>query len=551
MNIASSRHFSKLAQDFIGNFETSPIKPFFPISPFDQGATFLSLINTRLQEYNAVENLRETIATTIRQYHSKFSFLSKSVEDNLTKLLAPNTVAIVTGQQVGILGGPLYTIYKALHTTILAKQYSALFPQFSFVPIFWQETEDHDFDEVRSVAIPGQDSGLKHISYTPSNPIERVQIGGLKFESAAIEAFFTELRETLPKTDFSEQVFELFEQYYTPAHSFAEAQAAVLMALLADDGLLVINANSRDVKSFASPVFAKEISTCPQLSEGIEAQSVLLSEHYHAQVEAKGMNLFLSQDGKRIKLQQDGDSFKAGGEIFSKAQLLTISETEPERLSMNVVMRPLVQDTILPTVAYVAGPGEIAYFAQFKAAYDWAGITMPKIVPRITLTVLEERFEKLVIKFQTSIESLIEYDGQLVKELLTSEKELEIASHYDQASETIEQLIESLRNITEAADASLAGALTSLKGKVLTQIKDFASKTAGAERKKQQASKQQFEKALSNLLPEGKLQERELNLIYFLNKYGLELWKGLKTSLMEAPHDPKEHLILPVTTLIR
>jgi bacillithiol biosynthesis cysteine-adding enzyme BshC len=550
MQIASSRHFSKLVQDYVGNFDSSSLKAVFTCAPFDDGEAFEAIIKDKLTEYSNNPELRLKVAESIRSYHSSFDSVTAEVNDNLTKLLQNNSVAVVTGQQVGMLGGPLYTLYKAFHTVILAKRYSALYPQYSFVPIFWQETEDHDFEEVRSVNVVGNDFQLKNIAYSPSAPVEKIQVGGLKFEAEALAAFFSELKAALPKTDFSDFIFELYERCYNSDATFAQAQAALLMALFAEEGLLIINANTRELKSFAAPLFTKEITTAPALSEAIAKQSEFLSANYHTQIDAKGINLFLATAGKRIKLQLDGDSIKAGDAIFSKEQLTTIIQNEPERFSMNVVMRPLVQDTILPTVSYVAGPGEIAYFAQLQAAYNWAGLQMPRIIPRITFTIIEERFEKLVESFRTSIDALLEHSNELVRELLTTEQEQKLSTTFETTTEAIENSIEGLRNLVEATDASLATSLTTLKGKIASQVKDFSAKTLGAERKKQQTTKQQFDKALTVLLPEGKLQERELNLIYFLNKYGMSFLSNLKTYLLTETFDPKEHLLLSMKSIL-
>ncbi|HET9136774.1 MAG TPA: bacillithiol biosynthesis cysteine-adding enzyme BshC, partial [Candidatus Kapabacteria bacterium] len=513
------------------------------------GDGFESIIKAKLADYSNPD-LRTKVVKSIRSYHLSFESVTTAVNDNLTKLSQDNSVAVVTGQQVGMLGGPLYTLYKSFHTVILAKKYSVLYPQYSFVPIFWQETEDHDFQEVRAVNVVGNDFQLKNIAYTPSSPIEKVQVGGLKFETEALATFFAELKAALPKTDFSDSIFELYERCYNSEVTFAQAQAALLMALFAEEGLLIINANTRELKSFAAPLFTKEITNTPALSEAIVKQSEFLSVNYHAQIDAKGINLFLATAGKRMKLQQDGDSIKAGDSSFSKEELLAIIQNEPERLSMNVVMRPLVQDTILPTVSYVAGPGEIAYFAQLQAAYNWAGLQMPRIVPRITFTLIEERFEKLVDTSGTSIDALLEHSNDLVRELLTTEQEQKLALTFETTTEAIENSIEGLRNLVETTDPSLATSLTTLKGKIASQVRDFSAKTLGAERKKQQTTKQQFDKALTVLLPQGKLQERELNLVYFLNKYGMSFLSNLKNYLLTETFDPKEHLLLSIKSIL-
>ncbi len=492
--------------------------------------------------------MREAVCKQIRATHEAANGLTEAVEKNLEALKEPSTLAIVTGQQVGILGGPLYTIYKALHTVKLARQYASAFPGHTFVPVFWQETEDHDFPEVSGITLPTKTGAAVHLSYSPAVTPDRHQVAAIRFEEDALANFFSEISSTLIETEFSASVLDFYKECYKAGASFAEAQTAIFCKLLGHDGLLILNGNTRSLKTFVAPLFEKELRTSDELSNRLHSYSEKLAEHYFAQIDAAGTNLFLTKGDKRFKIVKDESRFTADGEHFDLDGILSIVKNEPERFSMNVVMRPLVQDTLLPTVAYVAGPGETAYFAQLSEAYRWAEMQMPVIVPRITLTITDERQSSLLEKYQSSLEALLEFGPNLIRELLRTEREEELAAAFDRSAQEMEVSIENLRNLVESGDATLGGALTSLKGKLLSQVKEFSAKTQAAERKKQQTAKQQLEKVLAVLLPENKLQERELNLIYFLNKYGLSFWEQLKTYLMETDLPLTEHHLIPVSS---
>lgn len=552
MTIASSRHFSKLVQDFIGNYDGSAIRQFFPYPPFPSDEEIRASIAARRADQAAQgnEGLRSAVIERITETHRAANGLTDTVREHLRMLADDSCFAIVTGQQVGILAGPLYTLYKTLHTIIIAREYTKRFPEYSFVPVFWQETEDHDFPEVSSVGIVNSDFQLKHITYTPAEPPDRKQVGAMPFELKALNEFFAELRAALPKTEFTDEVIALCERCYAPGVPFAEAQSAMLCRLFAEDGLLILNANTRILKSYAAPIFEKELTTTPTLSDALNSYSESLKLQYHAQIDANGMNTFFVESGKRYKLHKEAGGFRYHDTVISDSDLLATLKNEPERFSMNVVLRPLVQDTILPTAAYIAGPGEIAYFAQLGSAYTWAGMHMPVIIPRISMTLVDDRFYKLADKFSTSLESLLEFGTDLVKELLKSEHEDTISESFEQSVEDAEMVIERLRNLVESADATLGGALTNLKGKTITQLRDFGTKVAAAERKKQQASRQQFEKALQVLLPENKLQERELNLVYFLNRYGIGFWQAFKANVMGSDRSLKEHHLIPISSIL-
>jgi len=227
--------------------------------------------------------------------------------------------------------------------------------------------------------------------------------------------------------------------------------------------------------------------------------------------------------------------------------LLGKIENEPERFSPNVVLRPLYQDFLLPTVAYVAGPGEIAYFAQFKTAYDWAGIPMPLIVPRLTATIVEDRFRALLDSASLTVEDILQGGSMRVQRLLESLSDAELAPAFEQAMMEIERELESLRPHVERADKTLNDALTSLKGKLVTAVRDFQSKTLAADRKRHATVRAKFEKLLAALLPREALQERELSILFFLNKYGFDFWRDLKQDLLSQPVNADEHRVLFVS----
>lgn len=554
MNIHGSRHYSKLAQDFITAFDSTPIKNFFPYSPYERGEALRKLLEERAQEAATPrgKELRKELIAALKKQHSDAGSLTAEVEKNLKLLESERCMAVVTGQQVGIMGGPLYTIYKALHTVVLAKELSKDFPGYHFVPIFWQETEDHDFEETNNINIITSGFELRNIVYKPSGDVSRRQIGGLKLEKDATETFFSEIETYIQHTDFTDEVLGLYKSAYQDDLTFAEAQARLLGDLLSEDGLLILNPNSKELKQYASFIFKKELDTSPLLSDTIQTRSKeLTAQGYHAQLDPQGANLFIADNGKRYKMSKTDAGFSYKDTNITKEEAESILSASPERYSMNVVMRPLVQDTILPTVAYVAGPGEIAYFAQLKVAYEWAGVKMPVIVPRFGMTIVEERHEKLLKKYDIKLEALLEEGSELIKGKLKSEQEVVITERFAAASGGVENILELLRGAVNATEPTLDGALSTLKGKLLTGIKDFESKTLAAERKKQSDSKGQLEKMLNALLPHGKLQERELVLLYFVNKYGLQVWKGLKKLAFEGRFRSDDHTNIPIKELLK
>ncbi len=568
MKLSDIGQFSPLVKDYVGRFNDSPVKNFFTLPPSTHSNAFKTFVTDRAAGWAKNAEHRKTLTNLLREQHGANGTLNAAVAANIERLAQANAVAIVTGQQVGIFGGPLYTLYKILTTLKLARQLKVEMPELEFVPVFWLETEDHDIEEATSIGVLDTAFTYRVIRYEPSDLPQalaqtqkqwRKQIGPLKIEPAQLDATISQLREALQPTEFTDQVIETIRRSYDAKQTFATAFAKLLDLFFAEDGLLVLDANDATAKQLAETLFTKELSTSPQLSETIIHQTAELEEHYHAQVKPRALNFFYLDGGERYPLIEK-EGLESGQErafflqptkrVLTLTELLSKVATEPERFSPNVVLRPLYQDTLLPTVAYVAGPGEIAYFAQFKSAYQWAGIQMPMIAPRLTASIVEDRFQKLLDKQGITIEELLSGGRERVQSFLDGLSDAELAPNFERAMQSTETAMEGLREGVTRTDATLGDALTTLKGKLSTTIRDFLAKTLAADRKRHANVKSQFEKLLSALMPRDSLQERELSIFYFINKYGFTFWEHLKSELLESSANIDEHQILLVGDIL-
>jgi bacillithiol biosynthesis cysteine-adding enzyme BshC len=577
MDITSIPHFTPLVKDYLTRFDSSPIGDYFTVSPSMPHEHMAKLIDERhVHERGLPPMHRQAIVRSIRELHNALGGASSAVESNLRLLELPDTYAIVTGQQVGIFGGPLYTFYKTLTCIALAKRLGEQFPGRAFVPIFWLETEDHDLEETSAIHILDRESELQTLRYLPSTlSVDQdlkswhKQIGPLPLEDAPLQAMLDSLRAALPETGFTNDVLAMIGRCYTSGKNFGSAFASLMLEYFGGDGLLLFDASSAEMKSLTKELIWREIETSPQLSEKIVLRSAHLEEAYHAQVKPRALNLFyIDENGDRLPIiersashsssieeeehgKNTGRSFflKGTRKSFTIEELRQILDEHPERFSPNVVLRPLCQDTLLPTVAYVAGPGEIAYFAQFSVAYEWAGLPMPLIAPRLSATLIEERCERIFKKFKIAPEDILSDAHGRDHTILDSLIDSELNPTFERVIEEIDGSLESLRTIVQRADATLDGALTNLKGKLLTAVRDFHGKTLSAERKRHTTTKTQLDKIFAALLPIGELQERELSLIYFLNKYGLGFLQTLKQLLGPLALESHEHHIVHLNQL--
>jgi bacillithiol biosynthesis cysteine-adding enzyme BshC len=281
------------------------------------------------------------------------------------------------------------------------------------------------------------------------------------------------------------------------------------------------------LKQLLVPIFRKEIEEHPKLAGLIIDVSAELERKYHAQVKPRPLNLFLIYKDGRFPIEPDEQEgmFKLKGIRFkfSKGELINILETSPQLLSPNVVLRPVCQDVLLPTVAYVAGPSEIAYFAQIKPAYEYFNIPMPIIFPRISATLIEPKVRRIIEKYEIDIREVYTDFNSLAKRIILANSEVDIKGFFDSVRSRLGSLLDEVKVFVAGVEPSLVGAVENSSEKIFYHINNIYEKTLSASQRKNEVISQQIQKLKLNLLPEDELQERVLNITYFLNKYGLGL----------------------------
>ncbi len=462
---------------------------------------------------------------------------------NIENLKNPRTLAIVTGQQMGIFSGPLYTIYKALATIRLSERYKTLFPEFDFVPIFWLENEDHDFEEIRSFTVFSIENELKKIAYEQSftNP-SKTPIRHLSL-SDDIARVLEELQSTLQKTDFFDEIFEALRSCYCTHEPISMAFGKLLARWLSPFGLILMDPSDHEFKKLALPVFKSALEHSEELHKGFSEQTEKLkSAGYHAQVETDPTWLFLKDlDPKKMSWNSKSvDKIRISSEDWRvhQSEILSILDASPERFIPNVILRPIVQDFLLPTFAYVGGPGEIAYFAQFMPVYDFFKIPMPNIVARPFVTLLEKKIGKIPEKYGLPVECFLQNTDSLLQNVSPIESsEKDFKGFSEKALGEFQILSSRLGKI----DNSLQGASETAWGKIEQALKTLQTKATEAEKRNAQLANAQLLKAANHLYPFDNFQEREINVIYYLNKYGLPFFEIL---LSQIDFDSHEHQIV-------
>jgi bacillithiol biosynthesis cysteine-adding enzyme BshC len=519
--------FSTLYRDYIGDFQK--VRHFF--------ASDFRPISNLVREDGVREfpKTRRTLLTTLLTEQNRAFGGSEKTFHNIDLLGADTTFAVVTGQQVGIAGGPLYTVYKTLTALKLTEKLHETHPGLNFVPVFWLEGEDHDLEEMNTVGVLNQENNPVRVAYWPKGKpaVKNVLPVGEIVIDEHIDAFIEELGRTLPNSEFKKPLLESLRAAYAPGTTFNRAFALWMNHLLPDAGLIFISANDPRIKKELAGIFRSEIEHFPAVSQLIIQRSAELENGYHAQIKTKAMNLFLYHKGGRyfIEPRENDFSLKGTRHYLTREELLGIVDTQPELLSPNVALRPICQDTILPTVAYVAGPSEIAYFAQLEPVYRHFKLPMPVIYPRISATIVEERVNRTLEKFELSINELFAPPAKIRKKVLDLISEVNIEEMFDDARHRMNDNLNELKFGLQYIDQTLLGALETTRSKNDANISLLKEKTVEAQARRHETALRQLHKATSTIYPNDNYQEREFSVVQFLNKYGPDFVDRLSAAL--------------------
>ncbi len=466
---------------------------------------------------------------------------------NIDLLGNDNTVAIVTGQQLGLYTGPLYTIYKTITAIKLAEQLGQRYPQYNFVPVFWAEGEDHDFDEVSHLQVLSAANELQTLQYLPGGkPLDRNPGPMANFIlDAEIEKLHDAWGAAVQESDYKPALLNLLRSHYRPGNTMLRAFLGFMNHLFENSGLIVLNPLHPSLKALTRPVFRKELESIARTSQFVIDRSALLEEHYHAQIKAKPVNLFLIHKGGRylIEPREHDFSLKGTRQYFTREELERLIDETPEVFSPNVVLRPVCQDSLLPTAAYIGGPSEIAYFAQLKPVYEHFGVVMPLIYPRASATILEEKIQNVLEKYQIEIIDLFARLDPILMRVAEQVSEVKVEALFGEMERKIRDAIqEGTFGITQI-DPTLSGAITSLTQRIEAQLKVLKDKTQSAQQRRQDVSVRQIQKAAANIFPGAGFQERTFNVAYYVNKYGPDFVQWLSG---EIAIDKFQHQIIPL-----
>lgn len=430
------------------------------------------------------------------------------------------TVAIVTGQQAGLFGGPLYTLHKAITAIKIARQVTAT-RGVRAVPVFWIDSEDHDWEEVRGCTVLDDEQQPHTIQLDALEGAGHRSIATLVLREEG-QAAADALGATLPPTEFTADLLAWLRDDYAPGRTMSAAFGRVLERLLGPYGLVVYDAADRATKPLVAPLFAKVLATPPRTAELAAAAGDALEQlGYHAQVEvtAQTVPLFLV-DGSREAIRWRDGRVSVGDREMPLADLSALAQASPERFSPNVLLRPLVQDTLFPTVCYVGGPAELAYLGQLKEVYAHFGVPMPLVTPRASATVVDSATLRLLGKVDVPFAAFQRQDESTLNQMLERQLPPAIDASFTDAGATIAARLEAITAAAAQVDPTLEAAAKNTLGKIQHDLHTLHNKVVQAAKRKDETLRRQFNRAQTQLFPNGQPQEREIGLVWLVNKYG-------------------------------
>lgn len=503
---------NRLAADYA--FDFGRLADFYAGNPADASAWRDAISRAR-----QFQRQRDAVAALLAAQQQRRGAPAESVAA-AARIRDPGTVAVVTGQQAGLFGGPLFTLLKAITAIRLAERVRDEHGA-TAVPIFWIDSEDHDWEEVKSCGLLDAELALLNIAVSDPPGANQRSVARMTLDDS-VRAAIESLEAGLPRTEFTPELISQIRGAYKPGAGMAHAFGQWIEAILGPRGLIVFDASDPAAKAIVAPVFRQEIEHAGRTSQlAAEAGTGLAGRGYHAQVTPhEGQPAIFHLDGGREPIRQQDGRFSIGDRTYTREALLELLERAPHEFSPNVLLRPLVQDTLFPTVCYVAGPSELAYLGQLRGVYAAFGLPMPLIQQRATATIVDSNSMRFLTRHEFALENLRAQDEAALNQLLEAQLPAAVEASYEDAAHAVEDRMEALAKAVPLIDPTLEGATRSTLSRMQDDLKKLHGKIIQAAKRRDETLRRQFQHAKTQAFPGGHPQERTIGFVYFLNKYG-------------------------------
>jgi bacillithiol synthase len=524
-------HTTRLFQDFLAY--TPKVQSFYPRSPY-----FHEWVKEEVGQISYDGSRRQHVTDILERQNRSWNASEKTLA-NLDRL-RKGAAAIVTGQQVGLFGGPTFSLYKALSAVKLANEATAA--GVDAVPVFWLATYDHDLAEVNHVSFPRADGSLEVLT-TASKDVPGAPVSSVRFDNE-INSVVEQAVGLLGDTEAS----EILRDSYRPGETLGSAFARLYARVFAEWGVILLDPSDPEFARVAEPIYRAAIERSDELAARlVDRGQKLEAAGYHQQVKVaeSSVLLFTTRQGARtsISRRMNGDvtefaiDGEAAAEKLSSAQLLAEISSHPERFSSNVLLRPIMQDFLLPTLAYTGGAAEAAYFAQAGVVYEALLGRVTPIMPRFSATIVEPKAQRLIEKHELTITDVFEGPEALRQRIAAKQLPRDLQAAFEAAKRSFEENFSVVKSELEKLDKTLVDAAETCHSKMQHQLEKLYAQAARAEALKGELVSRHAEGLGQALYPNKGLQERTVGGVYFLARYGQDLLHQLYETINSSCHD--------------
>ncbi len=523
--------FSSLFRTYTSDFEK--VSQFYETDPFD-----IHSVKNRAESFEFKGN-REEAVEFLLQFNRQFGVDEKAIT-NIKKLKLSDALALVTGQQLGLFGGPVYTFYKIITVIHLSRRLEEQLKQ-PVIPVFWPADEDHDFDEVRTVqGLTGK--GVKAFSLVENNtnrPVSEIEF------PPQLSELKKALKIALIDTDFSDNLWKLIDDCFKPEETFLKGFGTFISRLFSKHGLVLAGSNNTKAKQLTKQCLIKSVEQSDAVYEALKEQSNKLQEAYHQQVTLYNSHLFyLSESSGRMKINRGDTGWHTeNGKRWSKGELLNEIDNQSRKFSPDVFLRPVVQDKLLPTLGYIGGPGEVAYYGQMKSFYNVFDMKMPVIFPRLSATFIEPAIVRIFRELPFEVKDYQKRIEDLETEYAKKCENINIETLFADWKKGIKDLEVFYSKPVKKIDETLAGTSKKAQAQYFNELDKLKGKTYQAVKKNEEIQIKRIRRIQRHLFPERNLQERTISGIYYMNKFGIDIWDRLLEQLNDEESYRKHKLI--------
>jgi bacillithiol biosynthesis cysteine-adding enzyme BshC len=493
--------FSKLVLDYISYAET--------LQPFYSFAVTVTGIEKAIEERKKYPTNRKALAAVLQAQYADFSLTAKQ-QFNIQQLSNDNCFTITTAHQPNIFTGPLYFVYKILHTVKLAEACKHHLPANNFVPVYYMGSEDADLDELGHVFVNGE----KYEWQTDQTGA----VGRMKVDKALIQLIDSIAGQVLVEP-FGAEIIDTMKDCYKEGSTIEQATFKLVNELFKDYGVVVVLPDNAALKKLFIPIVEKELEEAfshQQVTETVAA----FPAAYKVQASGRELNLFYLKEDRRDRIEVEGTKYKVHDSAlsFTKEEIIKELHDHPERFSANVILRPVFQESILPNIAFIGGGGEIAYWLELKKVFRSVQVPYPVLVLRNSFMVVEKNYSARIKEMGFTLTELFKTEQELLNVFVKRESNLQLG--LEKERQALRETYDKLKTVSGAIDSTLAKHTEALQVQALKKITALEKKMLRAEKKKFEAQQRQLHKLKMLLFPNNTLQERIENIIPLYAKWG-------------------------------